>query len=73
MPLYRFEIIQGDSPEVVEVECDSIEHMRAEALRMAEDCLKDLRADFWDRPRWALRVTNESNMSILSLTFTADV
>ena len=73
MPLYRYEITQGDTTETHELEWDSIEHMREEALQLAVGCIKELRPDFWDRPRWALRVTDESNMTLLSLTFSADL
>ena len=73
MPLYQFEITIGDATEMIEVECKSAEHMRVEALRTAVLGIRDLREDFWGKPRWALRVTDESNMSLLSLTFTADL
>lgn len=72
MPLYRVEITQGASTEVVEVECERIEDIRNEAMKLARHRINDLRADFWEAPRWTLRVTDHSNISILSLTFSGD-
>ena len=72
MPQYRYEITRGDTTETHELEWDSIERMREEALQLAVGSIKELRPDFWDRPRWTLRVTDESNMTLLSLSFSAD-
>ncbi len=73
MPVYRFEITRGDTTEAADVECDSLEAMRAEALRRAKQAIGDLQESFWGHPRWALRVTDDTNMSILSLNFSADL
>lgn len=72
MPQYRVEIKQGTSTEIVEVECEGIESIRAVALRLARVYINELPADFWEAPLWALRITDESNISILSLTFSGD-
>jgi hypothetical protein len=72
MPAYRFEVTRGDSTESFEVECDSFEHMRDKALRLASLSIGELQETFWGHPRWALRVSDETNMTILSLTFSAD-
>ena len=72
MPLYRFEITAGDSVETIELECRDLEAIRAEAVRLAATAIKDLRGDFWERPLWAVRVTDDSNMTILSLKLAAD-
>jgi Domain of unknown function (DUF6894) len=72
MPVYKFEITRGDGTESVNVECDSIDDMRVKALRVATDSIGDLQGDFWERPLWALRVADESNMTILSLKFSGD-
>jgi hypothetical protein len=68
MPLCRFEITQGGAIDIVEVECDDVEHIRAEALRLAKTRINDLTVGIWDKPVWALRVTDESRISILALT-----
>jgi hypothetical protein len=72
MPAYKFEIIHGDNAEAFDVECDGLDGIRAEAVTRAGDFVGNLPGDFWERPRWALRVTDEGNMTILSLTFFAD-
>jgi hypothetical protein len=72
MPLYRFEVTRGDTTEADEVECESIEVMREKALQVAQHSISDLQANFWGRPRWVLRVADDSNMTILCLTFSAD-
>lgn len=72
MPRYRIEIKQGASTQVVEVECDGIENIRVEAVKLAQAFINDLPVDFWEAPLWALRVTDESNMSILTLTLSGD-
>jgi hypothetical protein len=72
MPSYRFETTLGDITEASEVECQDIEAMRDKALRLAQQSINALQTSFWGHPRWALRVTDDSNMTILSLTLTAD-
>jgi Domain of unknown function (DUF6894) len=73
MALYKFEIIEGDSADTLEIECADLEGLRAEALNLAADRIKHLKnKNFWEHPRWALRVTDDSNISILSLTFSGD-
>jgi hypothetical protein len=72
MPRYRIEIKQGASTRVVEVECEGIENIRVEAMKLAQAYINDLPTDFWEAPLWALRVTDESNMSILTLTLSGD-
>lgn len=73
MPLYRFEITQGASTRTIEVDCRDQESMRVEALRMAAAAIKDLRESFWKQPLWAVRITDDTNMTILSLKFSADL
>ncbi len=72
MARYRFEIIAGDSTQTIEIECRDLDAIRAEALKLAAAAIKELRENFWDRPLWAVRVTDDSNMAILSLKFTGD-
>jgi hypothetical protein len=72
MSLYRFEILEGDLTDTVQVECHDLAEVRAEALRLAAGCIKDLRTDFWERPYWIVRITDDKNMTVLSLTFAAD-
>lgn len=72
MARYQIEIKQGASTQVVEVECEGIEDIRFEAVKLARAYINALPVDFWEAPLWALRVTDESNMSILTLTLSGD-
>ena len=72
MPVYRFEITRGDTTEVSQIECENIEAMRRQALRTAKQSIGDLEESFWGHPRWVLRVTDDSNMTLLCLSFSAD-
>jgi hypothetical protein len=72
MPVYRFEITRGDTTEARQVECESAEIMREKAFQIAKHSIGDLEESFWAHPRWAIRVTDDSNMTILCLTFSAD-
>lgn len=72
MPLYRFEITRGDTTEARQVECENADIMREKAFRIAKDSIGDLAESFWANPRWAIRVADDSNMTILCLTFSAD-
>ena len=72
MPLYQFEITEGDATKTMAIECRDLDEVRAQALQLANRSIADLREDFWKRPRWALRVADDTNMTIVSLTCSGD-
>jgi hypothetical protein len=72
MPLYQFEITDGDATKTMAIECRDLDEVRVQALQLANRSIAELGVDFWKKARWALRVTDDTNMTIVALTFSGD-
>lgn len=68
MPTYTFEIRNGKTPlEVIAADCDSLEIVHSEALRLTAESVHDFTPAFWLHPIWSLSVFDEAKTEILKL------
>ncbi|QGN54634.1 hypothetical protein [Novosphingobium sp. Gsoil 351] len=70
MPLFYFHI-DGEGLDANGCEYDDLATAKCAAVKMAGEILCDESDHFWDRMEWRMTVTDESDLSLFSLTFFA--
>jgi hypothetical protein len=50
----------------------SLNEVRSETLRLAGEILREVGSSFWDHAKWNLWVTDETGLTVLTLTLTTE-
>lgn len=73
MPRYFFHVIDGEFyPDTTGQECSSDDAMKAHAVRVAGEMLKDQGLHLWRTGRYDMFVCDERNKTRLRLSFHAE-
>lgn len=73
MPRFFFHVVNGDFiPDQHGVECKDGDQVKAEAVRIAGEMLKDQGLQLWRTGRFNMFVTDERNKTQLKLSFQAE-
>lgn len=72
MPLYFFHVQDGEYiPDREGTELADIASAQIEAVRFAGELLSEGAAKFWSGDVWMLRVTDDTDLTLFELTFSA--
>lgn len=74
MPKFYFHVINGDFvPDLQGMECSTFDEVKAQAVRVAGEMLKDQGLSVWSTGRYDMFVCDAGNQTRLRLTFHAEV
>ena len=73
MPRYFFHISHHSSQQDMEgSELSDIYAAQSAAVRLCGEIIRDIDGTFWESPVWQLRVTNQDQRLLFTLTFSAE-
>jgi hypothetical protein len=73
MPRYFFHIFhQASQPDTEGSELSDIHAAQAAAVRLCGEMIREFDGKFWAAPLWQLRVTNNDQRLLFTLTFSAE-
>jgi hypothetical protein len=70
VPLYFFNI-DGEAPDDVGVECETLAHAKCAASELAGQIMCDESEAFWKSQEWGMTVTNEVGLALFTMSFYA--
>lgn len=74
MPRYFFHVSHLESePDTEGSELSDTDAAQAAAVRLCGEMIREISPAFWDTPLWQLRVTNQDQRLLFTLTFSAEV
>jgi hypothetical protein len=72
MPRYFFHVHDGDDfPDLQGTVLDDIDAARVEAVRFSGDLLRHGAEKFWSGEEWSMRVSDDKDLTLFELLFTA--
>ena len=72
MPRYFFHILHHSSePDDEGSELADIDAARAAAVQLCGEMIQEIGVSFWQAPRWQMRVTDQDQQLLFTLTFSA--
>ena len=72
MPRYFFHVADGDSfPDLQGTVLENDDAARTEAVRFSGQLLRDAADKFWSGEEWKMRVTDDNDLTLFELMFTA--
>jgi len=72
MPRYFFHVHDGsDFPDLQGTLLDNDDAAQIEAVRFSGDLLRDGAEKFWNGEEWSMRVTDNEDLTLFELMFTA--
>ena len=72
MPRYFFHVYDGsDFPDIQGTLLANDDAARIEAVRFSGDLLRDGAEKFWNGEEWSMRVTDDKDLTLFELMFTA--
>lgn len=73
MPRYFFHLSHRASrPDTEGSELPDLQAARAAAVRLCGEIIQEIDGSFWDAPLWQLRVTDQDQQTLFTLTFSAE-
>jgi hypothetical protein len=73
VPLYFFNVSHHSlQPDTEGSEFPDIYAAQAEAVRLCGEMIRDIDDSFWEVPLWQLRVTNDDQRLLFTLTFSGE-
>ena len=73
MPRYFFHVSHHSSdPDTEGSELPNLQAAQTAAVRLCGEMIQEIDGKFWDAPLWQLRVTNQDQRLLFTLTFSAE-
>ena len=73
MPRYFFHVHYNTAqPDSDGSELANLQAAQAAAVRLCGEMIRELDGKFWDAPQWQLRVTNQDQRPLFTLTLSAE-
>ncbi|NGP18460.1 DUF6894 family protein [Devosia aurantiaca] len=73
MPRYFFHVVNGEFlPDAEGMEIDALDRVKAEAIRVAGEMIRDQGFKLWQTGRYDMYVVDEQNRTQLKLSFEAE-